>query len=255
MTQWLRFEDSGTPKFGALQDDLITVYDGTMFEKPRVTTETVPLSTVTLLTPTEPTKMVALWNNYYASANKQGLNIPKEPLYIIKPSSSLLPSGGVIRRPSSYSGRIVYEGELGIVIGRRCKEVSVDEAEDYIFGYTCINDVTALELIKKDESFEQWTRAKSFDTFGVFGPVVATGLNPNELIVKTTLNGRERQNYPVSDIIFPPAQLVSLCSQNMTFFPGDVIACGTSIGVLPMKPGATVEVSIDGIGTLSNTFE
>ena len=150
---------------------------------------------------------------------------------------------------------MVFEGELGIVIGRTAREVSEREAGDYVFGYTCINDVTAFDLINKDQSFAQWTRAKSFDTFGVFGPVVASGIDPAGLSIRTLLDGEERQNYPVSDMIFSPPQLVSLISRDMTLEPGDVIACGTSVGAGRMKPGSTIEVAIEGIGRLSNRFE
>jgi 2-keto-4-pentenoate hydratase/2-oxohepta-3-ene-1,7-dioic acid hydratase in catechol pathway len=157
--------------------------------------------------------------------------------------------------PKSYGGKVIYEGELGIVIGRRLSQASEADAEAGIFGYTCINDVTAIEIIARDPGFAQWTRAKSFDTFGVFGPVIATGIDPSTLIVKTILNDQERQNYPVADIIFPPAKLVSLISHDMTLEAGDVIACGTSVGVGSMKPGSTVSIVIDGIGTLTNRFE
>jgi 2-keto-4-pentenoate hydratase/2-oxohepta-3-ene-1,7-dioic acid hydratase in catechol pathway len=150
---------------------------------------------------------------------------------------------------------VVYEGELGIVIGKRCTAVAVADAPGYIFGYTCINDVTAAEILNKDATFAQWSRAKSFDTFGVFGPVIATGLDPSALVVRTILNGQERQNYPVADMIFSPLQLVSLISQDMTLEAGDVIACGTSVGVGSMKPGSSVSIVIDGIGTLSNRYE
>ena len=150
---------------------------------------------------------------------------------------------------------MVYEGELGLVIGKRCKNASDAVAADAIFGVTCVNDVTALDLLTRDASFAQWTRAKSFDTFGIFGPVIATGLNWQALTVRTLVNGRERQNYSCSDMIFSPAQIVASLSAEMTLEPGDVIACGTSLGVLPIKPGTVVEVSIDGIGVLKNTFE
>ncbi len=255
MQRWIRCEHEGRVRFGTLQDDTIVFCEGDMFNSPTATTETAPLSAVELLTPTEPTKMIALWNNYHALAAKLNLAAPSDPLYFIKASSSFHPGGRPIRRPNSYDGKVVYEGELGIVIGRRCKEVSEAEAPDYIFGYTCINDVTAIEIINKDDSFAQWSRAKSFDTFGIFGPVVATGLDPAGLSVKTHLDGQERQNYPVSDMVFQPARLVSLISQDITLLPGDVIACGTSVGVGSIKPGSSVEVSIDGIGTLRNTLE
>ena len=174
----------------------------------------------------------------------------------MKANNSFLGPDKTIRRPASYDGKVVYEGELGIVIGKTCSQVAEAEALDYVFGYTCINDVTAAELISKDKTFAQWTRAKSFDTFGVFGPFIATGLEPASLVVKTVLNGDERQNYPISDMIFPAPKLVSMISHDMTLMPGDVIACGTSIGVGSMKEKSnTVEVTIEGIGTLANVFE
>jgi 2-keto-4-pentenoate hydratase/2-oxohepta-3-ene-1,7-dioic acid hydratase in catechol pathway len=199
--------------------------------------------------------MVALVDNYRALVTKLGHAVPNEPLYFLKAGSSFLAGGETIRMPKSYSGKVIYEGELGIVIGRRLSQASEADAEAGIFGYTCINDVTAIEIIARDPGFAQWTRAKSFDTFGVFGPAIATGIDPSTLIVKTILNDQERQNYPVADIIFPPAKLVSLISHDMTLEAGDVIACGTSVGVGSMKPGSTVSIVIDGIGTLTNRFE
>jgi 2-keto-4-pentenoate hydratase/2-oxohepta-3-ene-1,7-dioic acid hydratase in catechol pathway len=255
MSHWLRFEHSGKACFGILEDATITVYEGDLFANPTATAETLSLDVVKLLTPTLPSKMIALWNNFHALAEKMGNDIPPEPLYLFKAPSSFLAGGGIIRRPRSYEGKVAFEGELGIVIGKHCKEASEAEAADCIFGYTCINDVTAVEILKKDHSFAQWCRAKSYDTFGVFGPIVATGLNPDELVIKTHLDGQERQNYPVSDMIFPPTRLVSLLSQDMTLLPGDVIACGTSVGVGSMKPGSRIEITINGIGTLSNIFE
>jgi 2-keto-4-pentenoate hydratase/2-oxohepta-3-ene-1,7-dioic acid hydratase in catechol pathway len=223
-----------------------------MYTAPKATPETVSLDAVKLLPPTAATKMVALWNNFGAMAAKFSLSIPEEPLWFIKSTSSFLAPGETIRRPRSYEGRVIFEGEIGIVIGKHCKGVSESDAPNYVFGYTCVNDVTAFELINKDSSFAQWTRAKSFDTFGPFGPVVATGLDPMQL---TIVNGDERQNYPVADMIFPPFRLVSMISQDLTLYPGDVITCGTSIGAGSLKPGSTVEVEIEGIGRLSNRFE
>ncbi len=255
MPHWIRFLHDQTEYFGALKGGNIEIFEGDMFAEPRPTGETLNLDDVTVLPPTQPTKMIGLWNNFHAAAEKNGWAIPEQPLYFIKPPSCFLASGGTIRKPPSYEGRVVYEGELGIVIGRQCTAVTEEQAAEHIFGYTCINDVTALQLISQDPAFPQWTRAKSFDTFGPFGPVVASGLDPSGLTVKTLLNGRERQSYPVSDMIFPPAALVSRISHDMSLYPGDVIACGTSLGVLPMKPGTTVEVVIEGIGILRNTFE
>jgi 2-keto-4-pentenoate hydratase/2-oxohepta-3-ene-1,7-dioic acid hydratase in catechol pathway len=210
---------------------------------------------VKVLIPCVPGKMICLWNNFAANAAKQNLSRPEEPLWFIKAPTAVLAHGKAILRPATYPGKIVYEGELGIVIGKRCSNISEAEAPAHIFGYTCVNDVTAIELLNKDPSFAQWVRSKSFDTFGAFGPVIATGLDPMTLSVRTVLNGAERQNYPVSDMFFPPARLVSLLSQDMTLLPGDVIACGTSVGVGVMsQPENTVDISIEGIGTLTNTF-
>jgi 2-keto-4-pentenoate hydratase/2-oxohepta-3-ene-1,7-dioic acid hydratase in catechol pathway len=255
MTYWIRFEQAGQTKFGTLEDDTITVHEGNMLSGPTPTSETVALSEVKVLIPTDASQMVALWNNFHALASKFDLTVPEEPLYFLKSTSSFLAPGETIRRPRSYDGRVIFEGELGIVIGNRCREVSESNAGQYIFGYSCVNDVTAFELINKDKSFAQWTRAKSFDTFGPFGPVIATGLDPTGLTIKTLVNGEERQNYPVSDMIFAPARLVSLISRDLTLFPGDVITCGTSLGAGSMKPGNIIEVVIDGVGRLINSFE
>jgi len=234
---------------------MLRVHSGDMFEHASATGESIALADAKLLTPVVPGKMVALVDNYRALVARLGQAARAEPLYFLKAGSSFLAGGETIRMPRSYSGKVIYEGELGIVIGRRLSQASEAEAGEGIFGYTCINDVTAIEIIAKDPGFAQWTRAKSFDTFGVFGPVIATGIDPSTLVVKTILNDQERQNSPVADIIFPPARLASLISRDMTLEPGDVIACGTSVGVGSMKPGSTVSVVIDGIGTLTNRFE
>lgn len=255
MAQWVRVEHAGKVKFGMLGDSRISVHAGAIFASPKPTGETLSLDAVRLLPPVDASKMVALWNNFYALGKKFNLAVPPEPLYFIKSTGSFVASGETIRRPRSYEGRVIFEGELGVVIGKHCKEVSEGEAAGYVFGYTCVNDVTAFELINKDASFGQWTRAKSFDTFGPFGPAIATGLDPNTLTVRTLVDGQERQNYPVSDMIFPPLKLVSLISQDMTLLAGDVITCGTSLGAGSLKPGNTVEVVIDGIGRLTNRFE
>ena len=255
MTHWIRFRHQGATAFGTLENDSIDVHEGDMFDSPTSIGRSLALDEVTPLPPTNAGKMLALWNNFHALAAKLDQAIPEEPLYFIKADSSYLGDGGVIRKPASYEGKVVFEGELGIVIGATCRAVSSDDAARHIFGYTCINDVTAVEIIGRDSTFAQWTRAKSFDTFGVFGPVVATGLDPSTLSVRTVLNEQERQNYPVSDMIFAPHEIVSAISRDVTLNAGDVICCGTSVGVGSMKPGSTIEVTIDGIGTLANTYE
>ncbi len=251
---WVRYSHQGQPGFGLLNGNQIGVHTGDMFDSPSPTGGQLALADVQIELPCKPQKFIGLWNNYHAQATKQNLAQPLEPLYFIKAASSYRAHEQAVVSPASYDGRVVYEGELGLVIGKTSKNVSVIEAADAIFGVTCVNDVTALDLISRDASFAQWTRAKSFDTFGVFGPVIATGLDLNALTVRTLVNGRERQNYPCSDMIFSPAQIVSALSKEMTLQPGDLIACGTSLGVLPMKPGTVVEVVIDGIGVLRNTL-
>jgi len=251
----MRVNHKGRDCFGTIEGDSLRVHSGNMFSGATATGESIPLADAKLLTPTVPGKMVALVDNYHALVAKLGHAVPDEPLYFLKAGSSFLAGGETIRMPKSYNGKVIYEGELGIVVGRRLSQASEADAQAGIFGYTCINDVTAIEIIARNPGFAQWTRAKSFDTFGVFGPAIATGIDPSTLVVKTVLNEQERQNYPVADIIFPPAKLVSLVSQDMTLEPGDVIACGTSVGVGSMKPGSTVSVIIDGIGTLTNRFE
>jgi 2-keto-4-pentenoate hydratase/2-oxohepta-3-ene-1,7-dioic acid hydratase in catechol pathway len=253
--RWLRYEHAGTAAFGTLEGNTITRYEGDMFGRRQSTAESVGLEAVTLLPPTEPSKMIGLWNNFAALGVKLGLSVPEDPLYFIKGNNAFAASGETIRKPPFYDGRVVFEAELGIVIGKRCAGADEAAANDAIFGYTCVNDVTAFDVLNKDPSFAQWARAKSFDTFGVFGPVVATGLDPDSLVIRAILDGEERQNYPAADMLIKPARLVSLISRDMTLVPGDVIACGTSIGAGKMKPGSTIEVAIDGIGTLRNRFE
>ena len=251
MTLWVRYEGG----FGFLEGDHVQPHRGDMFAGAMPDGAAVPLANVALLPPVTPGKFIGLWNNFHALAVKLGQAIPETPLYFLKASSSLLAPGGTIRPPAGYTGKTVYEGELGIVIGQECSRASEAEAEAAIFGYTCVNDVTALDLLQADPSFPQWARAKGCDTFGPVGPAIATGLDPATLTVRTLLNGRERQGYPVADMILPPRRIVSLLSQEMTLRPGDLIACGTSVGVLPMRPGMEVSVVIEGIGALTNRFE
>ncbi|MDA0656598.1 MAG: fumarylacetoacetate hydrolase family protein [Proteobacteria bacterium] len=255
MVQWLRFHHNGESKFGKLTGETICVCQGDMFFEAEETGESRALSEIKLDIPCCPSKIVALWNNSRSAAEKQGLSQPEEPLFFIKASNTFLPSGGVIRKPAGYDGRVLYEAELGVVVGRQCVNVAEAEAADCIFGYTCVNDVTALQILNEDESFAQWTRAKGFDTFGPFGPVIVTGVDMSNSKIRAELNGRERQNYPVSDLFMGPAALVSRISKCMTLYPGDIISCGTGPGALPMKPGASIEIIIDGIGALSNTYD
>jgi 2-keto-4-pentenoate hydratase/2-oxohepta-3-ene-1,7-dioic acid hydratase in catechol pathway len=254
MSHWLRFTHQGAEQFGTLDGDSIVVYEGDLFEAPRATATRLSIAAVRLLAPVQPSKVLALWNNFGQLAAKLGLDAPSEPLYLIKPPNTYLEPGGVIRQPVC-DGKVAFEGELGIVIGKAARAVALEHAADHVFGYTCANDVTVNDIIRRDPSFAQWVRAKGFDTFCPFGPVIATGLDPATLTVTTRLDGQVRQSYPISDMCFSVAQLVSLISHDMTLLPGDIILCGTSLGIGTMKPGSMVEVEIPGIGSLVNRFE
>ncbi|TXC66276.1 fumarylacetoacetate hydrolase family protein [Piscinibacter aquaticus] len=252
--KWMRCRHAGRELFGALEGDTLAVHAGDLFGEHRATGERLAVTDVEWLMPCQPGKMLALWNNFRAAAEKNGWAVPAEPLYFAKTSNSFAAHGQAIAAAPTEAGRVAYEGELAIVIGRRAKNVPVDQASAHILGYSCANDLTAIELLNRDPAFPQWTRAKGFDGFGVVGPVIETDFDLSAAFVRTIVGGRERQNYALADMIFPPHELVSRLSHDMTLEPGDVILCGTSLGVLPMKPGTTVEVAIDGIGRLVNTY-
>ena len=251
--RWIRFECAGEVSFGTLDGNKVHEHRGDMFCASEPTGAVFELAGIKLLTPTAPTKVIALWNNFHALGAKLNLAVPAEPLYLLKAPNSYLAADEAIRKPLC-DGKVVFEGELGIVIGKTCTAVPEAQALDHVFGYTCANDVTVSEILNRDPSFAQWVRAKGFDTFCPIGPVVATGLDPTTLTVTTLLNGEIRQQYPISDMRFSVQQLVSLISFDMTLHPGDVILCGTSVGVGSMLPGSLVEVEINGIGKLSNRF-
>jgi 2-keto-4-pentenoate hydratase/2-oxohepta-3-ene-1,7-dioic acid hydratase in catechol pathway len=255
MTSWVRFRSiAGSIGCGILQGERIAVHTGEMFESPQPSGLSVAIGEVTLLSPCQPSKIVALWNNFHALAAKLGKPAPQHPMYLIKPGTSVSGPGATIERPLSYGGKIAFEGELGIVIARHCHNVPASRSEQYIFGYTCVNDVTAIGVMNENPDFVQWCRSKGYDTFGVLGPAIATDFDWRRASVVTTVAGVERQRYALEDMIFPPAELVSRISHDMSLLPGDVIACGTSLGVGSIADGATVEVSIEGIGALSNVL-
>ncbi|WP_127090446.1 fumarylacetoacetate hydrolase family protein [Aquabacter cavernae] len=255
MANWVRFNAGGNAGFGTLEGEEITVHEGCMFSGARPTGARVALGDVQLDAPCAPTKIIALWNNFHALAAKLGVAEPAEPLYLLKAPTTAAAPGATVRRPPAYEGKTVYEGELGIVIGKAASNISEAEADAHIFGYTIVNDITAADILNKDPTFPQWARAKGFDAYGPFGPFITTQAPPDGAHIRTILNGAERQNYAVGDMIFSPRRLVAMLSRDMTLLPGDLIACGTSLGVGSMKDAVNeVEVSIDGIGTLRNTF-
>ena len=251
---WVRFAATDVSVgFGTLHEGRITEHRGDMFGASQQTGRMFALDAVKLLRPLQPSKVIALWNNFKALGDKQGLSAPPEPLYFLKAPNSFADPGDAIMQPRD-KGKVVYEGELAIVIGRTASGVSEAEAMAHVFGYTCVNDVTAAEVLNRDASFAQWTRAKGQDGFCPLGPAIATGLDAATLVVRTTLNGDLRQDFPISDMRFTVAQLVSLISNDMTLQPGDAILCGTSLGVGSMKPGSDVSVEIEGIGALRNRY-
>jgi 2-keto-4-pentenoate hydratase/2-oxohepta-3-ene-1,7-dioic acid hydratase in catechol pathway len=213
-----------------------------------------PLSQVRLLAPVIPrSKVVAIGRNYAAHAAELGNDVPEEPLIFLKPNTSVVGPGDQVFYPPQ-SERVDYEGELAVVIGRICRDVPPEQATDVIFGYTIANDVTARDLQRKDG---QWSRAKGFDSFCPLGPWIETDLDPQTfadgVAVQTHLNGDLVQDGSTKDLIFDIPTLVAHITSVMTLLPGDVILTGTPEGVGPMQPGDEVEVSISGLGALTNT--
>jgi 2-keto-4-pentenoate hydratase/2-oxohepta-3-ene-1,7-dioic acid hydratase in catechol pathway len=252
--RWLRFTANGASGFGVLEGDMVRVHRGDMFGANEPIGEVLPVARIRWDTPCAPTKMIALLNNSHALLDELSRSAPADPLFFLKAPNTFCAHGAVIPAPRSYTGRVLYEGELGVVIGKAGRDIPLDTAGEHIFGYSCVNDVTAFDLFEAEPGHEQWTRAKGLDSFGPFGPVIATGLDPTSLTVRTLVDGHERQNYAVADMVFSPAQLVSLISRDLTLVPGDIISCGTSVGVGVLHPGNTVEIVIDGIGTLTNRY-
>lgn len=211
----------------------------------------IPLGEVRLLAPIQPSKIICIGRNYREHAKELNHPIPTEPLFFLKPPSSVIGPGDDVRRPNHLSQRVDYEGELGVVISKSCYRLEdSDDVRPYILGYTCVNDVTARDLQNKDG---QWSRAKGFDTFCPVGPFVVDGLDPWKGVrVESRLNSELRQNGTTVDFLFPLDVLMRFISQVMTLEPGDVIATGTPAGVGPMQSGDTVEVTVEGIGTLRN---
>ncbi|MBS1851888.1 MAG: fumarylacetoacetate hydrolase family protein [Acidobacteria bacterium] len=208
------------------------------------------LAEASLLPPVRPSKIVCVGRNYREHAAELGNEVPAEPLLFFKPTSALLAPGQNIRRPQ-LSQKVDYEGELGVVIGKTCHKLQEnDDVRPYILGYTCVNDVTARDIQKKDG---QWTRGKGFDTFCPVGPLVTTELDPwAGVTVETRVNGEVRQHGSTKDFIFALDVVLRYISQVMTLFPGDLIATGTPQGVGPLVAGDVVEVSVEGIGVLRN---
>ena len=251
----VRFAAGRKVKYGVLEGSVIHGFRGSPFAhfKGRggsftLDGSTYELDEVRLLAPCTPSKIVALGLNYRSHAEETRLPIPSVPLIFLKPSTAVIgPDDEIILPP--LSRRVDYEGELGVVIGRKAKDVLQEKAKDYILGYTCVNDVSERYAQKEDG---QWTRAKGFDTFAPVGPWIETEIDPDDLKLETYLNGRLCQSARTSDLIFGVAELVSFISSVMTLLPGDIISTGTPSGIGRMNPGDVVEVRIEKIGNLRN---
>jgi 2-keto-4-pentenoate hydratase/2-oxohepta-3-ene-1,7-dioic acid hydratase in catechol pathway len=260
--KYCRFQLSSRPQYGLVEtvagrEEITRLLvnapedsNGDMEDVPTKRMEPVPLAEAALWAPVRPSKIICVGRNYREHAAEFGHDVPAEPLIFLKPPSSLLSAGGEIRRPK-ISERVDHEGELGVVVARTCHKVSPDEdVHPYILGYTCVNDVTARDLQKKDG---QWTRAKGFDTFCPVGPVVTDEVDPSAgVLVETRVNGEVRQQGSTRDFIFALDVVIRYISQCMTLLPGDLISTGTPAGVGPLVAGDVVEVSVEGVGVLRN---
>jgi 2-keto-4-pentenoate hydratase/2-oxohepta-3-ene-1,7-dioic acid hydratase in catechol pathway len=241
--------DAAPPRYGLIEGENVIEISGSPWDTWSRGSRSSRLADVRLLAPVEPSKIVCIGRNYAAHAAEMGNEVPKEPLMFLKPPSSIIGPQEAIVLPK-YSQRVEHEGELALVMGRRCSHLSdADEALSYVMGYTCLNDVTARDLQKSDVQF---TRGKGFDTFCPVGPHIETALDPTNILVETHVNGERRQSGLTSLMIYPPAFLVRWISRMMTLMPGDVIATGTPAGVGPLVAGDSVEVSVAGVGVLRN---
>lgn len=245
----VRFSLKGRAKYGVLEGEVIGGLRGSPFARLVLDGTTYNRDDVKLLAPCTPSKIICLGLNYRSHAEETGLPLPEVPLIFMKPSTAVIGPGDEIVLPH-LSGRVDYEGELAVIIGRRAKAVPEDKAKEFVFGYTCLNDVSERHNQRDDG---QWTRAKGYDTFAPLGPCIATGISPDDLKLETHLNGKLRQSSRTSDLIFNVPQIVSFISGVMTLLPGDVIATGTPSGIGRMSAGDEVKISIEQIGTLRNT--
>ena len=251
----VRFAVQGRTKYGLLTQDTIRGLRGSPFShfkhlsSPSILDGTTfKLDKVRLLAPCLPSKIICLGLNYRSHIEEMKLPVPTVPLIFLKPSTAVIGPDDKIVLPHDWK-RIDYEGELGVVIGKKAKDVPEEAAKEYVLGYTCVNDVSDRHAQAADG---QWTRAKGYDTFAPIGPWIEAEANPDNLRLETYLNGELRQSASTSDLLFGIPKLISFISGVMTLLPGDVIATGTPSGVGPMNPDDIVEVKIENIGTLKN---
>lgn len=246
--KYVKYQKSGQTGWGILEGDVISALTGAPWDTRELSGEYPLLEEVRLLPPTEPGNIFCVGLNYEDHAKESGSELPEEPHIFLKGTNSLLEHEGTILIPG-WAGRVDYEGELAVVIGKRCRNVSEAEASSVIFGLTCLNDVTARDLQKKDAHL---TRSKSFDTFCPLGPWIVTAKETKGRKIETRLNGKVVQSSNTDMMGFPVPRVIAYITRFSTLIPGDVIATGTPAGIGPMKAGDVVEVEIEGLGTLKN---
>lgn len=252
--KFLRFKYEDTIKNGYYNGEKVIELDDNILNYTNSSIDTLNnnksyyLNDIKIIEPTNPSKIVCVGLNYKDHCKELNMDLPKVPRIFLKPPSSIIAHKENIIYPK-MSNEIDYEGELAIVIGKKSKEIDINEAKDYIFGYTIINDITARDIQREDI---QWTRGKSFDTFAPIGPFIETDLNPLNLNIRLTVNGKIKQDSNTKNMVFTPFELISFISKIMTLYPGDIIATGTPPGVGSINKGDLISIQIENIGTLEN---
>jgi 2-keto-4-pentenoate hydratase/2-oxohepta-3-ene-1,7-dioic acid hydratase in catechol pathway len=246
--RYVRYKYCGQVGYGCAKDDILYALGEPPFGDLHAMKPVADLDDVTLLSPVIPGKIIGVARNSSTLAKERGWVIPLEPEFFLKPPSSVIGPGEPILCPPE-SQEVVHEAELALVVAKKARHTSADEALGCLLGYTCANDVTARDLMLRDRLV---ARSKSYDTFCPLGPMIVTDPPMPEARIICRVNGEVRQDVPLTDYVFPPATLISYLSRIMTLLPGDVLLCGSSAGIGPLRPGDQVEVAIDGIGILRN---
>ncbi len=245
----VRYQSKGeSPRFGWLHDDWVGPVEGTPFGEFRRLEASLPLDAVRLLSPIQPSKIVCVGRNYIAHAKEHSVEVPEVPMLFLKPPSAVIGQGDTILLPPQ-SQQVEHEAELAVIIGKRSRWISIEEAAQVILGYTIGNDVTARDLQRRDG---QWTRGKGFDTFCPLGPWIETNFDPADALITGYVNGEMRQMASTRDMVFHVRHLIAFASSVMTLEPGDVLLTGTPAGVGPLQAGDMVEITIEGLGALRN---
>jgi len=247
--KFVRYIQNGDIQWGWVLDDMVGKIDGDIFDNYRRFEANTPLSKVKLLPPVNPSKIICIGRNYAAHAAEHQVDVPEFPLIFLKPPSSLLAHGEAIIIPPQ-SIQVEHEAELGVVIGKRGRWIDPENVEEYIFGYTIANDVTARDIQRSDG---QWTRGKGFDTFCPVGPMIETEFDPSDAIITCKVNNQVRQMASTRDMIFSVEKLIAFISSVMTLEAGDIVLTGTPAGVGALKKNDSVEIEIEGLGCLRNS--